>query len=85
MGIFENFQRKKRDPKSPIQKILFTQHFVYSSRPDNFGLVKFFQKCTVWEIASLAKNSKSGKMSEKGQSCHFQIVADFDWSIRLTI
>jgi hypothetical protein len=52
---------------------------------DNVSLVKFFQKCTNWEITSLSKNSKSGKRGEKGQSCHFHFVAVFYWSINLTI
>jgi hypothetical protein len=42
------------------------ESFIYSNlctliKPNNFGLLKFFQKCTIWEIDCLAKNSKSGK------------------------
>jgi len=49
----------------------------------NFGLVKFFWKFTDWEIDSFAKNSKFGKMGEKGQSCSFEITLVFYWSITL--
>jgi hypothetical protein len=69
----ENLEKKNYSP------------FCTPNKPYNFGLVKFFQKCTIWEIASLAKNSKFGKRDVKTQSCHFQIVAYFDWNIRLTI
>jgi hypothetical protein len=42
------------------------EKFIYSTvciliNLDNIGLVKFFQKCAIWEITCLAKNSKSGK------------------------
>jgi hypothetical protein len=79
------FSEEEKGPQ--MEKL---EKFIYSTfciliKPNKFGLVKFFQKCTVWEIASLAKNSKSGKRGEKGQSCHFHIVVVFYWNIRLTI
>jgi hypothetical protein len=40
------------------------EKFIYSTfysliNPDNFGVVKFFQKYIFWEIASLTKNCQN--------------------------
>jgi hypothetical protein len=53
--------------------------FIYSTfyiliKTNNFRFVKFFHKCTDYEITSFAKYSKSRKRGEKGQSWRFQIV-----------
>jgi hypothetical protein len=61
LGGFWDFQRRKRVPRWKIWKKFIYSHFVYSSSQTKLVLVKFFHKCTVWEIASLAKNSKFGK------------------------
>jgi hypothetical protein len=49
-----------------------------------FYLLKFFHKCTLWEIASFAKISKSKKI-EKKDTCKFYIVIESYWSNRLLI
>jgi hypothetical protein len=82
LGIFEIFRGGKVTLDHKIGKF-YLLNILYTHQKKNFGLVKFFQKCIDCEIASFAKNSKSGKMGEKGQSCKFHIVAVFDWSIRL--
>jgi hypothetical protein len=48
-----------------MEKIYLLNILYILIKPDNFGLVKFFQKCTVWEIASLAKNSSLEKGVKK--------------------
>jgi hypothetical protein len=62
---FLGFSEEEKGPQ--ITKL---ENFIYSTfylliNPDNFSLVKFFQKCLVWEIASFAKNSKSGEIVKR--------------------
>jgi hypothetical protein len=47
-----------------MEKIIYST-FCILIKPRKFGLVIFFQKCVVWDIVSLAKNSKYGKGDEK--------------------
>jgi hypothetical protein len=71
LGIFGIFKGVKGSPdekngKIYSLKILYTHQAKQIFFSENFPLVH-----------SLAKNSKSRKRSEKGQSCHFQIIVVF--------
>jgi hypothetical protein len=79
LGVLGIFRGGKGSPYCEIGKICIL------IKPNNLGLEIFFQKCIVWEIANLAKNSKSGKRGEKGQSCHFHINVVFYSDIKLAI
>jgi hypothetical protein len=58
-GIFRGGKGSRKYGKFYLLDILYTH------QGRQFWLVKFFQNYTVWEITSLAKNFKSGKMGEK--------------------
>jgi hypothetical protein len=76
-GIFGILSGGKGSPNGKYGKVIYST-FCILIKSEKFGLLKFSQKCTVWKIASLAKNSKSEKkMDEKGQCCHFHITAVF--------
>jgi len=47
-----------------MEKIIYSTFHILI-KIDNFGLVNFFEKCSVWEIASVTKNSKSRKGMKK--------------------
>jgi hypothetical protein len=58
---FLGFSEEEKGPKmTSMENIIFSTFFILI-QPENFGLVKFYQKCVVQEIASLAKKFKSGK------------------------
>jgi hypothetical protein len=83
-GFLGNFREGKMTPDGKYGKnYLLTIYVVIKT--NKFVLVKYFHKCRDWDIASLAKISKFGKGGGRGQSCHFQIVVDFEWRIRWTI
>jgi hypothetical protein len=55
---FGGFCKEKGPQMENMEKLIYLT-FCILINLDNFGLVKFFLKCVVWEITSLAKNSKS--------------------------
>jgi hypothetical protein len=59
------FSEEEKGPQMEKWKKFIYSTFCILIKPKNFGLVKFFQKCTVWEIASLAKNSSLEKGVKK--------------------
>jgi hypothetical protein len=69
-GDLGDFGGGKGSPDGKYGKFYYSKFFIFIN-PKNFGVLNFFQMCTVWEIPCLAKNFKYGKRVEKGQSFHF--------------
>jgi hypothetical protein len=62
---FLGFSEEEKGPQmEKLEKHIYST-FCILINLDNFSLVKVFQKCIVWERASLARNSKSRKRGEK--------------------
>lgn len=56
-GEFLRFSEEKKPQITKLKKIIYSTFYLLMN-PNKFSLVKFFQKCSVWEIANFTKNSK---------------------------
>jgi hypothetical protein len=83
-GILGFSEEENNHQMENIEKLVYST-FCILIEENNFGLVNFFQKCTIWEITSLAKNSSMEKGVKNGKFFISILLQFFYQRIKLKI